>query len=91
MSGWYEHFNAKPASGNYNIGRIRSASCRILLSERTIKHYQSCNSPEHSDINQPIRVKAALDNGLEALKVRDRHMAVDEIQKLKFWNGLTHE
>jgi hypothetical protein len=40
---------------------------------------------------QSTRVKTALDNGLEALKVRDRHMAVDEIQKLKFWNGLTHE
>jgi hypothetical protein len=27
---------------------------------------------------QPIRVRATLDNGLEAPKVRDRHMAVDE-------------
>jgi hypothetical protein len=40
---------------------------------------------------QPTRVKAALDSRLVALKVRDRHMAVDEIQKSKFWNGLTHE
>jgi hypothetical protein len=27
---------------------------------------------------QPTRVKATLDNGLEAPKVRGRHMAVDE-------------
>jgi hypothetical protein len=27
---------------------------------------------------QPIRVKIVLDNGLDAPKVRDRHMAVDE-------------
>jgi hypothetical protein len=41
-------------SGNCNIDCITSPSCIILLNERAIKHYQLCNSPEDSGVNQSV-------------------------------------
>jgi hypothetical protein len=52
----------------------------ILLSERAIKSDQELSVSELSKAFEccPARVKAALANKLEELKVRGRYLAVDE-------------